>query len=43
MVEPKQLTDGALIRLWEQVEDPENLSDDEQAVIDEMERRGTDF
>ena len=43
MVEQKHLTDEALIRLWEQVKDPENLSDDEQAVIDEMERRGTDF
>lgn len=37
------MTDAELVGLWDQVQDPENLTPLEQAVIDEMERREVDF
>lgn len=41
--EVADLTDQQLIEAWNSVTDPEMLSPVEQAVIDEMERRGIDF
>jgi len=37
------MTDAELVSRWDQVQDPENLTVLEQAVIDEMERREVDF
>lgn len=37
------MTDAELVGLWDKVQDPENLTPLEQAVIDEMERREVDF
>lgn len=41
--EVADLTDQQLVELWIAVPDPEQLTPVEQAVIDEMERRGIDF
>ena len=35
MMDPKPVTDGQLVDAWDKVEDGENLSDFEQAVIDQ--------
>ncbi|EQB10269.1 MAG TPA: hypothetical protein VF463_09770 [Sphingobium sp.] len=43
MMDPKQMTDEQLVDAWDKVEDGENLSDFEQAVIDEIERRNIDL
>ncbi|WP_158511244.1 hypothetical protein [Sphingobium sp. MI1205] len=37
------MTDAELVARWDQVQDPENLTPLEQAIIDEMERREVDF
>ncbi len=37
------MADAELVARWDQVQDPENLTALEQAVIDEMERREVDF
>jgi hypothetical protein len=43
MPDVEDFTDEALIQIWERAKDPENLTDFEQEVVAEMERRGTDF
>lgn len=43
MPDVEDLTDEALIQIWEQINDPENLTDYEHEVIAEMERRELDF
>lgn len=43
MMDPKQMIDEQLVDAWDKVEDGENLSDFEQAVIDEIERRNIDL
>ncbi len=43
MMDPKQMTDKQLVDEWDKVEDGENLSEFEQAVIDEIERRNIDL
>ncbi len=37
------MTDEQLVDAWDKVEDGENLSEFEQAVIDEIERRNIDL
>lgn len=41
--EAADLSDQQLVEAWNAVTDPDTLSPVEQAVIDEMERRGIDF
>jgi len=43
MMDPKQMTDEQLVDTWDKVEDGENLTDFEQAVLDEIERRNIDL
>ncbi|WP_155986417.1 hypothetical protein [Novosphingobium resinovorum] len=43
MMDPKQMTDKQLVDEWDKVEDGENLTDFEQAVLDEIERRNIDL
>lgn len=43
MMDPKQMTDEQLVDAWDKVEDGENLTDFEQAVLDEIERRNIDL
>jgi len=43
MMDPKQMTDEQLVDEWDKVEDGENLTDLEQAVLDEIERRNIDL
>lgn len=43
MPEVEDLDDKSLIELWDAVADPENLTEYEQQVVAEMERRGIDF
>ena len=38
-----EMTDMQLINAWAQVVDPENLTCEEQAILDEMARRDIDF
>lgn len=38
MMDPKQMTHEQLVNAWDKVEDGENLTDFEQAVLDEIER-----
>lgn len=40
---PKQMTDEQLVDAWDKVEDGQNLTDFEQAVLDEIERRNIDL
>ena len=42
-MDPKQMTDAQLVDAWDKVEDGENLTDFEQAVLDEIERRNIDL
>lgn len=37
------MTDAELVRLWDQVQDHDNLTPLQQAVIEEMERREVEF
>ncbi|WP_281256481.1 hypothetical protein [Novosphingobium guangzhouense] len=43
MMDPKQMTDEQLVDAWDKVEDGENLTDFEKAVLDEIERRNIDL
>lgn len=43
MMEPEQMTDKELVDAWDKVDDGENLTDFEQAVLDEIERRNIDL
>jgi len=43
MMEPEQMTDNELVDAWDKVEDGENLTDFEQAVLDEIECRNIDL
>lgn len=43
MMDPKQMTDEQLVDAWDKVEDGQNLTDFEQAVLDEIERRNIDL
>ncbi len=43
MMDPKQMTDEQLVDEWDKVEDGEHLTDFEQAVLDEIERRNIDL
>jgi hypothetical protein len=43
IMDPKQMTDEQLVDAWDKVEDGENLTDFEQAVLDEIERRNIDL
>ena len=43
MPDIEDLDDKSLIDIWNAVADPENLTEYEQAVIAEMERRQLDF
>lgn len=43
MPDVEDLDDKSLIEIWNAVADPENLTDYEQQVIAEMERRQIDF
>lgn len=42
-MDPKQMTDKELVDAWDKVEDGENLTVFEQAVLDEIERRNIDL
>lgn len=42
-MDPKQMTDAQLVDAWDKVEDGENLTDFEKAVLDEIERRNIDL
>ncbi len=42
-MDPKQMTDAELVDAWDKVEDGENLTDFEKAVLDEIERRNIDL
>ena len=40
---PKEMTDAQLVDAWDKVDDGENLTDSEQAVLNEIERRNIDL
>lgn len=42
-MDPAEMLDDDLLDAWDKVEDGDNLTDFEQAVIDEIERRNLDF
>ncbi|WIW88941.1 hypothetical protein K3M67_02885 [Sphingobium sp. V4] len=41
--EISKLTDAQLVARWNAIEDPDNLTVEQQAIIDEMARREIDF
>ena len=43
MPDPHDMTDAQLVERWNEVEDHEQLTPADQAIIDEMERREIDF
>ena len=43
MPDPHDMTDAQLVERWNDVEDHEKLTQFDQAVIDEMERREIEF
>ncbi len=43
MMEPEQMTDKELVDAWDKVDDGENLTDFEQAVLNKIERRNIDL
>jgi len=42
-MDPKEMTDAQLVDAWDKVYDGENLTDFEQAVLNEIERRNIDL
>ena len=42
-MDPKEMTDAQLVDAWDKVDDGENLTDFEQAVLNEIERRKIDL
>lgn len=42
-MDPKQMADAQLVDAWDKVEDGENLTNFEKAVLDEIERRNIDL
>ncbi|GFE77369.1 MULTISPECIES: hypothetical protein [Sphingomonadaceae] len=42
-MDPKEMTDAQLVDAWDKVDDGENLTDFEQAVLNEIERRNIDL
>ncbi|MFK4794246.1 hypothetical protein [Sphingobium sp. ZW T5_29] len=41
--DPREMTNEELYRAWEAVNDHDNLSPDDQAIIDEMDRRHIEY